>query len=70
MRPILIGALILLASSFAERAAAQEQHGAIEGVVQDAHGSALPAVTVEAANITQGGVVATVSDRTGTFRFA
>ena len=70
MRPILIGALLLPALLFVERAAAQEQHGAIEGVVHDAQGSVLPAVAIEADNVTQGGVVATVSDRTGTFRFA
>jgi hypothetical protein len=70
MRGTLIGALLLPTLLFDAPAVAQEQHGAIEGVVQDAQGAILPGVTVQAHNVTQGGTVTTVSDRTGVFRFA
>jgi hypothetical protein len=49
-------------------AAAQEQRGAIEGVVRDSSGAVLPGVTVEARTAT-GVVLTTTTDDTGTFRF-
>ena len=57
---------ILLASCIT--ASAQEQRGAIEGVIRDSSGAVLPGVTVEARTAT-GVVLTTTSDETGTFRF-
>jgi len=48
--------------------AAQEQVGAIEGVVKDAQGGAIPGVTVEAQNASGATVVAT-TDSAGVYRF-
>ena len=48
--------------------AAQEQVGAIEGVVKDAQGGAVPGVTVEAQSATGATVVAT-TDAAGVYRF-
>jgi hypothetical protein len=48
--------------------AAQEQTGAIEGVIKDSSGAVLPGVTVEATSPTAG-TVTTVSDSRGVYRF-
>jgi hypothetical protein len=53
---------------FAWPAAAQEQRGSIDGVVKDSSGGVLPGVTVEAKS-PGGGVLTTVSDSTGMYRF-
>jgi len=70
MRRTLVGAVILSALLCDAPATAQEQHGAIEGVAQDAKGAALPGVTIQARNVSQGGAVKAVSDHVGVFRFA
>jgi len=49
-------------------AVAQEQRGAIEGVVKDASGAVLPGVTVEAKS-NNGVVLTTSSDAAGVYRF-
>jgi carboxypeptidase family protein/TonB-dependent receptor-like protein len=49
-------------------AAAQEQRGSIEGVVKDTSGAVLPGVTVEA-HSAGSGVLNTVSDESGNYRF-
>jgi TonB dependent receptor/Carboxypeptidase regulatory-like domain/TonB-dependent Receptor Plug Domain len=49
-------------------AAAQEQRGSIEGVVKDSSGAVLPGVTIEARS-PGSGVLSTVSDANGNFRF-
>jgi hypothetical protein len=54
--------------SLAPLASAQETRGSIEGVVRDSTGAVLPGVSVEARTAT-GGVVATVSDEAGKYRF-
>jgi outer membrane receptor protein involved in Fe transport len=48
--------------------AAQEQRGAIEGLVKDTSGAVMPGATVEA-KAENGAVVSTVTDASGTFRF-
>jgi len=48
---------------------AQEQRGAIEGVVKDVSGAVLPGVTVEARSPALVGVATSVSDSTGAYRF-
>ncbi|MEO6486731.1 MAG: carboxypeptidase-like regulatory domain-containing protein, partial [Thermoanaerobaculia bacterium] len=48
--------------------AAQEQTGAVEGVIKDSSGAVLPGVTVEAAG-SSAGTVNTVSDSRGMYRF-
>ena len=50
-------------------AAAQEQRASIEGTVKDNTGAVLPGVTVDAKNLSQGGVASAVSDAGGYFRF-
>jgi hypothetical protein len=50
-------------------AAAQEQRASIEGTVKDNTGAVLPGVTVDAKNLSQGGVASAVSDSGGYFRF-
>jgi hypothetical protein len=50
-------------------AAAQEQRASIEGTVKDNTGAVLPGVTVDAKNLTQGGVASAVTDAGGFFRF-
>ncbi len=47
---------------------AQEQSGAIEGVIKDAQGGAIPGVTIEAKSAT-GLMVATTTDSAGVYRF-
>ena len=54
---------------FAAPAAAQEQRASIEGTVKDNTGAVLPGVTVDAKNLSQGGVASAVSDAGGFFRF-
>jgi outer membrane receptor protein involved in Fe transport len=61
-------AALMVAVLLALPAAAQEQRGAIEGVVKDTSGAVLPGVTVELKGAT-GAVLTTVSDETGTYRF-
>ena len=61
-------AALMVALLMAWPVAAQEQRGAIEGVVRDTSGAVLPGVTVEARAAT-GAVLTTVSDDTGTYRF-
>lgn len=48
---------------------AQEQRGAIEGVVKDSSGAVLPGVTVDAKNINVGSTATSVTDAQGVFRF-
>jgi hypothetical protein len=50
-------------------AAAQEQRASIEGTVKDNTGAVLPGVTVDAKNLSQGGVATAVTDGGGYFRF-
>lgn len=68
MRLIFV-ATMLSALVLAHPAAAQEQRGAIEGIVQDAQRAVLPGATIAALNLGQGAAVETVADATGTFRF-
>ena len=60
--------MLLLVLALAVPALAQEQRGAIEGVVKDSSGGVLPGVTVEAKNAS-GAVVTAVTDNRGAFRF-
>ena len=60
---------VLLVALFAAPAFAQEQRGALTGVITDVQGGVLPGVTVEAQNVNVGSVVDTVTDATGTYRF-
>ncbi len=64
---VLVG-FVLVASLVAFPATAQEQRGAIEGVITDTSGAVLPGVTVEARSATRG-VVSAVSDQNGVYRF-
>ena len=50
-------------------AVAQEQRGAIEGIVRDSTGAVLPGATVEARSATLVGVASTVADGAGLYRF-
>ena len=61
---VLLGLCLLAAP-----AAAQEQRASIEGTVKDNTGAVLPGVTVDAKNLSQGGVASAVSDAGGFFRF-
>jgi len=67
MRTRVFAALFAM-TLFAWPAAAQEQRGAIEGVVKDSQGGVLPGVTVEAKGA-GGGVLSTTTNETGSFRF-
>jgi hypothetical protein len=60
--------MLLLVLALALPAFAQEQRGAIEGVVKDSSGGVLPGVTVEAKSA-GGAVIAAVTDSKGVFRF-
>ena len=60
--------VLLCALLFALPAAAQEQRGSIDGVVRDSSGGVLPGATVEA-HSSGSGVLTTVSDASGTYRF-
>ena len=60
--------MLLMVLALALPAVAQEQRGAIEGVVKDASGGVLPGVTVEARSAA-GVAVNSVTDAKGLFRF-
>jgi outer membrane receptor protein involved in Fe transport len=62
-------AALLAVSLFALPAAAQEQRGAIVGVVTDASGAVLPGVAIEVRSRSVVGVNTTVTDATGAYRF-
>ncbi len=59
----------VLGALVATSVAAQEQRGAIEGVVRDAHGAVAPGASVIARSAA-GVALETVSDASGTYRFA
>lgn len=61
--------VLLAAVLCAVPAQAQEQRGAIDGVVRDNSGAILPGATVEARNVAQGAVLSQVTDSEGNFRF-
>ena len=61
-------AALLAVLLLAVPAAAQETRGSIEGVVRDSSGAVLPGVTVEA-RASQGGVLTSVTDANGVYRF-
>jgi hypothetical protein len=63
-----MAALLCALAMFAVPGLAQEQAGAIEGVVTDATGAVVPGVTVEARSAA-GAVQSTVSDSAGAYRF-
>ncbi len=69
MRRTIGGVLLLAALLIARPAVAQEQRGAIEGVVTDSSGGVLPGVTMEARNIQRDSVVSAISDSAGIYRF-
>ena len=62
-------AFLFLAFALAMPAVAQEQRGAIEGIVKDASGAVLPGVSVEAKNVAVGSVATAVTDGAGVYRF-
>ena len=62
-------AALMVALLLASPLAAQELRGSIEGVVKDSSGAVLPGVSVEVKSAS-GAVLNTVTDATGTFRFA
>jgi outer membrane receptor protein involved in Fe transport len=68
MRLFTLAALCAV-SLFASPAAAQEQRGAILGVVTDASGAVLPGVTVEARSPSLVGASTSVTDERGAYRF-
>jgi hypothetical protein len=59
----------VLVASLAGSAMAQEQSGGIQGVVKDTSGAVLPGVTVEARNMAGAGVLSTVTNDRGVYRF-
>jgi outer membrane receptor for ferrienterochelin and colicin len=61
--------LLLFALGFANPGVAQEQSGAIQGIVKDSQGGVLPGVTVEARSSRNVGVQTAVTDTAGVFRF-
>jgi hypothetical protein len=61
-------AALLAIALFAWPAAAQEQRGSIEGTVKDSSGAVLPGATVEAKSAGSG-LLSTISDASGNFRF-
>jgi hypothetical protein len=61
--------MLLIVLALAVPAIAQEQRGAIEGVVKDSSGGVLPGVTVEVKNLAVGSVATAVTDGSGTYRF-
>jgi len=63
----LLSAVLLL--PFAVPTFAQEQSGSIHGVVRDAQGGVLPGASVEARSTRNAGVLTTVTDNAGTYRF-
>ncbi|MCX6539065.1 MAG: TonB-dependent receptor [Acidobacteria bacterium] len=60
---------LVLVVGLAGGAWAQEQSGGIQGVVKDSTGAVLPGVTVEARNVVSSGVLNTVTDAKGAYRF-
>ena len=60
---------VVLALGLAAAASAQEQSGGIQGIVRDASGAVLPGVTVEARNVSGAGVLSTITDDRGVYRF-
>jgi hypothetical protein len=60
--------LLLCAFLVTTSAAAQEQRGAIEGIVRDTSGAVLPGVTIEGRSPRLIGVATAVSDAAGVFR--
>ena len=64
---VLLFSLLIL--TFVQPTLAQEQSGSIQGVVRDAQGGVVPGVTVEARSSRNTGVVTSVTDTNGTFRF-
>jgi hypothetical protein len=60
--------ILLAAVALASPAAAQEQTGAIQGVVKDTQGGVLPGVTVEVKNLATGAVQTVVTDPQGRYR--
>jgi len=61
-------AFVLLAA-LSVPALAQEQSGSIHGVVRDAQGGVLPGATVQARSTKNAGVLTTVTDTNGSYRF-
>ena len=68
MRKLVLNVLAA-ALLFAAPAAAQEQRGAIQGVVKDSSGGVLPGVTVEAKSPALVGIQTAVTDTNGVYRF-
>src|SRR5438128_319546 len=62
-------ALVSLLLAFSPPLAAQEQHGAIQGVVRDASGGVMPGVPIEARSPSVVGVTTAVTDAKGEYRF-
>ncbi len=60
---------LLLLLALVSPAMTQEQSGSIQGVVRDAQGGVLPGVSVEARSTRNAGVVTSVTDTNGSFRF-
>ena len=67
MKALAVLGVLLLLGVFAMPAFAQEQSGAVEGVIKDSSGGVLPGVTVEAR--TSAGVQTAITDAKGIFRF-
>lgn len=65
----LFGLLLAVLFSAASPAGAQEQAGAIHGIVKDASGAMLPGATVEARSPTVVGVSTATSNESGAYRF-
>jgi hypothetical protein len=61
--------LLLAALVWAAPTSAQEQTGALQGVVKDSSGGVLPGATVEAKNLSTGALLSTVTGSNGIFRF-
>jgi outer membrane receptor protein involved in Fe transport len=59
----------LLVLGFGASAPAQEQAGAIQGVVKDPQGGVLPGVAVQARSSRNAGITTSVTDTSGVFRF-
>lgn len=68
MRGRTLGVLLTLLLSVVP-AYAQEQRGAIQGIVKDSTGAVLPGAIVEAKNVVLGSVTSTTSDGDGSYRF-
>jgi hypothetical protein len=68
MRTVVLVLSCALVLVMALPVAAQEQRGAIEGVIKDTEGGVLPGVVVEARSAKMVGVASTVTDERGGFR--